>query len=81
MKKTIFSAVLLAVAMSASVSASAAPDVTDSKIVAVYPADTQRIGSEVLVRVETEQSRNSVANTKVYVREDAVPAELLTAKK
>lgn len=78
MKKTIFAAAIVA-SMFAAGMVSAAPPAPqdDSTIVAVYPADIQRVGSEVLVRVETVKSRNSVSYTKVYVREDAVPADLL----
>lgn len=81
MKKTLL-AITAAFALAATATPALAGKYADERtVVAVYSGDFIRAGTDIMVRVETVASRKSVAYTKVYMREDDIPAELLAASK
>jgi hypothetical protein len=78
MKKSlfrIFVASMLAIAAVGSVSAKP----KDDTVVAAYPGDYIVAGGEIMVRVETVDSRktNKMGITKTYMRESDIPAHIL----
>jgi hypothetical protein len=77
MKKSLFRIFIASMLAIATIgTASAKPK--DDTIVAAYPGDVIYAGGEVMVRVETVDSRktNKMGITKIYVRESDIPAHI-----
>lgn len=78
MKKSLLSAIIVSMLAVASIgTASAKPK--DDTIVAAFPGEFIFVNREVMVRVETVDSRKTdkMGINKIYVRESDIPAHIL----